>query len=459
MTSKWYKLDDSSLDPDSIFLYPIYTDEIPNTVGYSFSLVDVSSSSSSSSSSSHSLTHVEEIGSDIGKIYDLIANIAKFYIDNQTTCRVKSETIVRLSPESILLKSQKESGEKYQFSTCCGYTAPVFAFYVSMFLMGMNHPSNSPDSYSKYINILKGNHEGHMFIIDPQTQGSIHELSKMRFNKKELIHAGTQFYEMVSPYCFYDDPSTYSREYMSSGQMTCEPGHTELREGPNLVTLYSGDKGPTTCITHHHFFAYVEGKYVIVADTWAGGNYGKRGYWRRIMNLPDFQNVLNNLSSVDVDDKTRTNLLKVYFYAPDDYFVLDNTTTSKSYRKIELSVTTPLKVCSFNNVDSFVDDEILFSKVLKYGFIEDPRITPSVTRAATTRTKRSLEENTADTKNPTSPLPLPPPPKRIRKKPEAVPAGGGKRTRSKKTRKYRRNRITQKKKRTLGKKKKRKTRK
>ncbi len=146
---------------------------------------------------------------------------------------------------------------------------------------------------------------------------------------------------------------------------------------------------------------------------------------------------------------------------------MDNTTTPPSYTKIELLVKTPLKVCSFNNVDkTFVDNEILFSKVLKYGFIEDSEITAPITRTATMRTKRSLEENRDDIdniaslQNPTPPPPtLPPPPKRIRKKPEAVPAGGGKRTRSKKTRKYRRNRITQKKKRTLGKKKKRKTRK
>ena len=320
------------------------------------------------------------------------------------------------------------------------------------------------------------------------------------------MHIGAnQFYTLVAPYCNSSSgPVHFSA---SSGYMTCNEHHHILREGVNLVTLFSTNlyttsAKPKSCVTHHHFFAYVNGSFVLIADTWLGGNHGQRYSWRRIMQTAHFQEVLDSLK--DESDDNRTELLKTYFFAP-------SKATAPPYKE-----SGKLQVFSINNVDKYPItsasgvpfNDNLDARIIRYAFAKRPGMGSLHRSNSMTSTKSTVGKlkkikprgvkystNIPNTRR-THPFldfdPLDPDfdpfnsvaldnfgydtelgigidepsntstvsPVQISQAAVPVtPGGGGKRTHSK-TRKYRRNRITRKK-RTLGKKKgkKRKTRK
>ena len=285
--------------------------------------------------------------------YDFLETIQITFSEiSACTAREISKATTPLAESAITKVS------KFAQPTCCGFSASVFAYFDCMH---DNYDEANRITFNDFA--LTGSDPAKVKFKTSESILLVTRANTLQMNREEFIEGAKNFYVRISPYCnaVFDTGKHMRRIKASSGSMTCYPARSELQQGANLVTLYSTNINP--CVTHHHFFAYVSGDYVVIADTWLGGKYGKRHPWIRIMNLGNFQDVLNSLGPSRNNDIIRLELLKTYFYAP--------------FPKDTDSYIHEIQVYSINNVDDYTVsargitfNDNLYTRMIRYAFPE-----------------------------------------------------------------------------------------
>jgi hypothetical protein len=408
--------------------FPIYTDVFPSesVVGYEYLVLDDAESNAEP---------LRDGFADARFIFTLIQHIP--LPKSATSCLLRTApagaklTQHRETPEAKLYIEQDIHSIDMALDTCCGYTAPIFVFYISIFIMYLraHRCTEFVNAYKEnliepFLQTIK-NKTGSMSvdIKTPDIFTGILEDKIINVNGPILAQYCNNFYKLISPYCRTKDPVTKKRIHASSQFMTCVKGFEILRPGVNLVTLYSGAPQSSSCSSHHHFFAYVSGKFVVISDTWLGGCYGSRTTWRRIMRLNHFSIILNELSK-GTDPAVRTELIKQYFYAPafQPGRIPECTEEMMKREKYDIpySEPKPLHIYSINSIDQYSTqsttginyNDNLFTRIIRYSFFDKPQMRSLHRQSSFTASE--IEEKTSnaiaeDLATITTPAPAPPP--------------------------------------------------
>jgi hypothetical protein len=69
-----------------------------------------------------------EFNKNIKEVFELISVIGIIYMSS-LSCKIEPQIAPILSPDTAKLHAQQTMAEYYRFETCCGYTAPFFAFF------------------------------------------------------------------------------------------------------------------------------------------------------------------------------------------------------------------------------------------------------------------------------------------------------------------------------------------
>jgi len=228
---------------------------------------------------------------------------------------------------------------------CCGFIA--CSLIVFIFLHNVYSKGNSELS-KKFFKIVC-NKSRHRTIepVEIILNGQPHSISKTSDLSEILTNV-------------FNNIILHNKSSPNPDEITCIEGHTEIRDGLNLITLYeiSGE----ICSTKHHIAVYAGSSHVVITDAWIdyipseeSGLIEKvtRRTWVRIMNRADFQDILNNLSNPTIQN----NLLDVYFCAPS----IDGVPAHN-----------PLLVFNLNNVDDYRGIGNLYQRISKYAFMREP---------------------------------------------------------------------------------------
>ena len=222
---------------------------------------------------------------------------------------------------------------KYAFSSCCGFSAPVMACILYINLLHCNQ---------KGIDLLRSGFSTHnlLTLLD---YGQPLEL-KNRYNGETITIPNRQnlyerigiFYMLISGYAHFPQDIGWNKR--------CSTNYT-LLPGINLVTIFEYYPNPDStgkCATFHHFLVYCledkdkeydeekglkrtkkrgrdkieeESYDSIIYDTWAGGCDGYRHAFIRIKKFSDIQELFNRINETKNVGK-RNDIFLRYFNAP-----------------------------------------------------------------------------------------------------------------------------------------------
>jgi len=219
---------------------------------------------------------------------------------------------------------------KYAFSSCCGFSAPVMACILYINLLHCNQ---------KGIDLLSG-FSTHNFLslldygqpLELKNNGETIIIP----NRENLYERIGRFYMLISGYAHFPQDIGWNKR--------CSTNYT-LLPGINLVTIFEYYPNPDStgkCATFHHFLVYCledkdkeykedeglkrtkkrgrdkieeESYDSIIYDTWAGGCDGYRHAFIRIKKFSDIQDLFDRINKTK-DVGKRNDIFLRYFNAP-----------------------------------------------------------------------------------------------------------------------------------------------
>ena len=248
---------------------------------------------------------------------------------------IKINNATILSKIKIKCPNPSENADranKYAFSSCCGFSAPVMACILYINLLHCNQ---------KGIDLISG-FSSHNFLalLD---YGQPLELKNRDSretiiipDRKNLYERIGRFYMLISGYAHFPQDIGWNKR--------CSTNYT-LLPGINLVTIFEYYPDPDStgnCATFHHFLVYCledkdkeyeeddglkrtkkrgrdkieeESYDSVIYDTWAGGCDGYRDAFIRIKKFSDIQELFNRINKTKDVDK-RNDIFLRYFNAP-----------------------------------------------------------------------------------------------------------------------------------------------